>query len=102
MIEIIILLKLSRENGSVAKEKGYNKGKYIFLTILCWLTGEFIGAIIGGLLFQGIIIYLFALVGAIIGAVIIDRYIKNLKDKNVNNEFDKEINNSNDEKLKID
>jgi hypothetical protein len=47
MLEIIGLVFLSRRNGRVAAEKGYNKGPIIAMTVALWVGMEILGLVIG-------------------------------------------------------
>ncbi len=68
MLEIIILYRLTKEIGARAREKGHKAGFYKFLTVLFWIVFEVIGALLGILfLGEGLITYLCAIVGAVVG-----------------------------------
>jgi hypothetical protein len=71
MLEIILIVVLSKKIAAMASEKGRAAAGYVVLFILGWLGGEFIGAIFGVILNKGDMrptAYLFALIGAAIGA----------------------------------
>jgi hypothetical protein len=74
MLEILMLVFLTRKVGEIVGAKGRKAGWYKFMTVLLWFGGEVVGAIIGALIVgvsggpQGFI-YLFALVGAVVGAI---------------------------------
>lgn len=73
MFEIVLLIILARRIGHILEQKGRKSGWYKLLTVLLWFGGEIIGAIIGVVIveFSGLneaFIYLFALIGAAIGA----------------------------------
>jgi len=51
MIEIIVLYFLCKQIGLMALEKGLNPTTWKIYTILAWISAEFIGVIIGALLF---------------------------------------------------
>ena len=74
MLEILMLIFLTRKVGEIVTSKGRKAGWYKFMTVLLWFGCEVIGAIIGGIIVgisggsQGFI-YLFALVGAVFGAI---------------------------------
>jgi hypothetical protein len=73
MLEIILLIFLTRHVGEIVKSKGRKTGWYKFLTVALWIGGELTGAVIGGvvgaLTNSGIVFaYVFALVGAGLGA----------------------------------
>lgn len=75
MLEIILLIFLTRRIGNILEAKGRKSGWYKLLTVLLWFGGEIIGAIIGVVivhlsqLSEGFV-YLFALIGAAIGAAV--------------------------------
>lgn len=73
MLEIIILIFLTRHIGEIVKSKGRKPGLFKLLTVVLWiggeLTGGIIGAIIGEMSGMGVgLAYLFALLGAAAGA----------------------------------
>jgi hypothetical protein len=86
MIEIIVLIFISRGIGETAQDKGYSKGLYRFFTFLICLGFEFIGAVIGTILLGGeeAGVYLIALVSAGIGLLIIYLVVEFLPDMKVN------------------
>ena len=73
MIEIIMLIFLTRRVGEIVSAKGRKAGWYKFMTVGLWFGCELFGALIGGIIVgvsggsEGFI-YLFALVGAVCGA----------------------------------
>jgi hypothetical protein len=73
MLEIILLITLTRRIGDILEQKGRKSGWYKLLTVLLWFGGEIIGGIIG-LIFVGLsglneaLIYVVALIGAVVGA----------------------------------
>lgn len=80
MIEILVLYFLTKHLGKVAEAKGYNPKKYKILTIVLWFGMEIIGGVIGMLITEEeVALYVFALVGAAIGAIISNVIVKNLK-----------------------
>jgi hypothetical protein len=84
MVEIIVLLYLTRHIGQISFEKGYKPFVYKLLTIGLWIFFEFLIAIIMSLLFtkNSTVIYIFALLGAGCGGLISYLIVNNLKDKN--------------------
>jgi hypothetical protein len=73
MIEIILLIYLTRRVGEIVAAKNRKPGWYKFMTVLLWIGGELAGGFAGGVLValtdaSQAFIYLFALVGASIGA----------------------------------
>ncbi len=80
MLEIIAIIFLSRNIGSMAFEKGHSAGMYKFLTVLFWIVFELIGAVIGTIVLgEGIGVYVFALLAAGLGYLIIYLIVSNLK-----------------------
>ena len=74
MIEIIALIFLTREIGRIADKKGLKPGTWKIYTVLAWIAGEFVGVIIGLLIFRidnFFSIALVAIAGAITGYLII-------------------------------
>jgi hypothetical protein len=72
MIEIIILFFIARRIGRIAKEKGLKPLRYQVLLIVLWFFGEFL---FGGFAYAFIgdtelacVAYLFAIIGALLGA----------------------------------
>lgn len=51
MIEIIVLIFLTKEIGRLAIQKGLNKNMWKLYTVLGWIGMEIIGAIIGVIIF---------------------------------------------------
>jgi hypothetical protein len=73
MLEIILLITLTRRIGHILEQKGRKSGWYKLLTVLLWFGGEIIGGIIGAVIAEigGLnqaLIYLIALMGAAAGA----------------------------------
>jgi hypothetical protein len=83
MLEIIALIFLSRKIGTTAFDKGYSKGLFVFLTIIFWIAGEFIGGLIGFVVVgDGLGPYVFALLGAGLGYGLIYFIVNTIEDKN--------------------
>jgi len=82
MLEILALIYLTRKNGAIAEKKGQKPGRYKFLTVLLWFGGEILGAILGAIVDGGGdgmgAVYLFALVGAVVGAGLSRLIVNNL------------------------
>lgn len=73
MLEIILLIFLTRKIGEIVEEKGRKSGWYKLLTVVLWIGGEVIGAIIGFVIVNltgsaELLAYLFAILGAAAGA----------------------------------
>jgi hypothetical protein len=78
MLEIIFLIYFSRKIAEIAAGKGHNKTRHRIMAIVLWFGGEITGGIIGYLLGSGIAVYLFAIIGAICGAIASYAIVKNL------------------------
>jgi membrane protein DedA with SNARE-associated domain len=75
LLEIILLIGLTRKVGEILRAKGRRPGWFQFLTVVLWIGGELVGAVIGAIIAMTIkadawVAYPFALLGAILGAVI--------------------------------
>jgi zinc transporter ZupT len=75
MIEILLLIALTRRVGHILKDKGRKSGWYKLLTVVLWFGGEIVGAIIGVVIAQvtgagQALVYLVALIGAGAGAAV--------------------------------
>ena len=73
MLEIFLLIALTKRIGKILEEKGRKSGWFKFLTVVLWFGGEFIGGITGAIIAEisgvnELIIYLVALLGAAVGA----------------------------------
>ena len=69
MIEILLLVALTRRIGRICEEKGRRAGGFKGLTVLLWFGGEIVGAVIAASSgVEGAGVYLFALIGAAVGA----------------------------------
>ncbi len=79
MLEIILLVVLARKIGDICESKGRKATGYKILLVVLWIGGEFFGALIGALIAggEGIAVYVFALLGAAIGAGIAFLLAKN-------------------------
>ena len=76
MIEIIALILLTAQMGRLATQKGLKPGPWKLYTVLAWIAGEFIGAVIGVMMFGTdniISVMLIALAGAITGFLVLKR-----------------------------
>lgn len=80
MIEIIALIILTGQIGKLAAQKGLKPGKWKLYTVLAWIAGEFLGAIIGVLIFGTDNIFsviMVALAGAITGFILVKQNLTN-------------------------
>ncbi|HPH85245.1 MAG TPA: hypothetical protein PLC48_07275 [Ferruginibacter sp.] len=51
MLEIIALIFLCRKIGNTAERKGLKPGQWKLFTVLAWIAAEFIGVVLGIMLF---------------------------------------------------
>jgi hypothetical protein len=81
MLEIILVVMISKKIAAMQKEKGRSAAGYIVLFVLLWFGGEIFGAVVGTLVTMAqnpaalndgfnFVAYLFALVGAAIGGTV--------------------------------
>jgi hypothetical protein len=80
MLEIIALIFLTKEIGKIAVSKGLKPGTWKLYTVLAWIAGEFVGAVIGVLIFGTNNIFSVILV-AVAGAITGYLFIKNILSK---------------------
>lgn len=74
MIEVIALILLTAEIGRIASRKGLKPGRWQLYTVLAWLAGEFVGILVGIIIFGPnnlVSVILVALAGAITGYLIL-------------------------------
>jgi hypothetical protein len=88
MLEILLIIFLSKKIGKIAESRGHRKGPNIAFFVGMWLAGEFIGAALGIFLFKGIMIaaYVMALIGAALGTVLSFSIVQKLEDKSGNDD----------------
>ena len=77
MLEIFLLIFISRKLAAIAKEKG-RSGGWGGLGVGFWILGEVMGLIVGGAMNAGMGAYLLALVFAGIGAGVAFAVVKGL------------------------
>ena len=80
MIEIIILVQFCKKLAAIAREKN-RKGSWGALGAIGWIGGEISGAVVGasgGA--EAMNLYGYAILGAIIGAIIAYVIVKSLKE----------------------
>jgi hypothetical protein len=83
MIEIIALIFLCRKNGQLAERKGLSPNRWKWYTVAGWVTAEFLGIILGVMLFGTMDMYgLFAigLVSAFGGYLYVNALLKKMPD----------------------
>ena len=88
MLEILILIGLGKRIGSIVRAKGHSAGGYQALLVVLWFVGEIGGGFMGATFAWAVtqrgndpgisLIYLFALLGAVMGAVIAFAIAKSL------------------------
>jgi hypothetical protein len=74
MLEIIALIFLAKQMGNIAFQKGLKPGLWKLYTVLAWIAGEFVGVVIGIMIFSTdnlISIELVGITGAITGYLIL-------------------------------
>lgn len=82
MLEIILLIYLTKNIGRIASEKGYAPGLYKTLSVISWIFFEIIGLIFGIILVgEGFGVYGFGLLGAGFGYLMIYLYVTGLQDQ---------------------
>jgi hypothetical protein len=78
MLEILLLIALSKRIGAIARDKGRGAGGWVALLILLWFGGEIMGGVVGAvasIIASGaeepnmLVTYVGALAGAAAGAV---------------------------------
>ena len=83
MLEIIAIVFLSRSIGVIAEKKGLKKGWWIFFTVIAWIVGEFLGALVAIIAFQTeetLAIYPFAIFFAVASYFILRAILKRKPD----------------------
>jgi hypothetical protein len=71
LLEILLLIHLSKKIGKIVQAKGRKPGGFKAMLVAFWFGGEILGLVIGmSALGEGIGMYLVALVGAGIGAAV--------------------------------
>jgi hypothetical protein len=81
MCEIVIIYRLCKQLAGMCKDRGRGAAGYVLLLILFWFGGEISGAIAGVVVTEGkggMVVYVFALVGAAIGAAIVFAIVNSL------------------------
>lgn len=99
MIEIFALISLGKNIAAKAREKGRSGGPFVLLLVVLWFVGEIFGAIVAGVVAMialgddepnMLILYLGAIPGAIIGAVVAFQIVKAIAPANTRGEYDDE------------
>jgi uncharacterized membrane protein len=70
MLEILLMIALTRKIGLIVEGKGRKSGGYKALVVLFWFGGEILGFVVGSALELGSAAYLVALLGAAAGALV--------------------------------
>lgn len=84
MLEIIALIYLCKKSAQTATRKGLAAGRWKLYTVLAWFAAEFFGFFLGGMLFgtdNMLGLFLFALVCAFGGYLIIKAVLDNMPDE---------------------
>ncbi len=84
MLEILLIIYISRKIGAIAEKKGHKRRPNVIFFIVMWIAGELSGAMIGAFFSKGNlgITYLMAIVGAVLGTVLAFNVVQKLEDKN--------------------
>lgn len=71
MLEIIGIIFLGKKIKEIVTEKGLSPTGYIIILVILWIGLEIIGSIIGIMLFgEGLMLFVFAILGGALGAFI--------------------------------
>ena len=92
MIEIIVLIFLTKEIGILALQKGLKAGRWKFYLVIGWILGEFLGLIIGVMIFGQdniVSVMLTAIAVAVSSYFIIKSYLNKLPDYMDEEEIDR-------------
>jgi hypothetical protein len=96
MIEIIFLFLLCRDIGKIVRKNGRKAIGFQLALIALWFCGEFLGLIVGIVVttqidgrFEGvgILAYIFAIAGAIVGSIFAFRIAKSTRPKPMGSAF---------------
>lgn len=78
MLELIAIFTLGKSIKKMVQAKGLKATKYILLMVFFWLSFEFLGMVLGIIIFgEGLEAYLFALPGAALGGYLSYTIAKN-------------------------
>ncbi len=97
MIEILILINLSKSIAAKAREKGRSGTPFVFLLLALWIGGEVFAAIVAGVLSMVVmgddepnllLVYPAAIAGAVIGAVIAFQIVKAIAPARSHDDYD--------------
>lgn len=78
MLELIAIFTLGKAIKKMVQAKGLKATKYILLMIFFWLSFEFLGMVLGIVIFgEGLAAYLLALPGAALGGYLSYTIAKN-------------------------
>lgn len=77
MIELIAIYLTSKNMAEIAQEKGYSKGLWRLIAILAWIIFEFIGTVVGLIVFGegGFMFYITAIIGAFLGVFVVRKIL---------------------------
>ncbi|MBL7717672.1 MAG: hypothetical protein JNL72_02450 [Flavipsychrobacter sp.] len=82
MIEILILIFLTRYIGGIAERKGQPAGRWKLYTVLAWFGFEVAGALISYLIVQNLMMnVLFGMVAAFGGFLFVKSILEKMPDK---------------------
>jgi hypothetical protein len=74
MIELFVLIFLTRNIGKLAARKGQRPGRWKLYTVLAWFAFEFPGALIGLFISQNIFLALLLGLGCAFGGYLVMKY----------------------------
>lgn len=92
MLEIFLIIYLSKKLGKIYEDKGYKKGWYIAMFVISWIVFEVSAMIVGFIILgeESFIPYLIALLGAGLAYLLNYLFAQSLQDrsnKDPRNEF---------------
>ncbi|MFT7037063.1 MAG: energy-converting hydrogenase Eha subunit A [Cyclobacteriaceae bacterium] len=66
MLEVILVIYLSKKIGKILDEKGHNKGWYVAIFVITWIVSEISGIVLGAIIFPDapVAMYIMGLLGA--------------------------------------
>jgi len=84
MLEILLVIFLTKKIGATCALKGYGAKGYKAMLVAMWFGGEIVGGILGAIATQGngsLLVYATALAGAAVGAGVTFAVVNNLSPK---------------------
>ncbi len=100
MVEILVLINITKIFGNLASQKGLKPGLWKLYIVLAWFVAEFTGIFIGMLIFPDtMFVYLLFGYGFAAGAYYLLKYILNKKPDLVDDEWLSRIGQEGDESI---